>query len=75
MTNTGATILIAGHMWRAGASSAFVWFIAWPAWNAYSTLWERLGAAFLSLYVLAALLLIGAAGGAAFAYYWDRIAA
>ena len=43
--------------------------------HAYSNLWEKLTAGFLSLYVLAALLLIGAAGGAAFAYYWDRIAA
>jgi hypothetical protein len=57
------------------ALAAFVWFIAWPAWNAYSRTWERLAAGFLSLYVLAALLLIGAAGGVLFAYYWDRIAA
>ena len=74
VTNGAATILIAGTCGLL-AIVAFVWFIAWPTWNAYSTLWERLGAAFLSLYVLAALLLIGAAGGAAFAYYWDRIAA
>jgi len=74
VTNGAATILIAGSC-GVLAIVAFVWFIAWPTWNAYSTLWERLGAAFLSLYVLAALLLIGAAGGAAFAYYWDRIAA
>lgn len=74
MTNGTATILIAGSCGLL-AIVAFIWFIAWPAWHAYSTLAERLGAAFLSLYVLAALLLLGAAGGAAFAYYWDRIAA
>ena len=74
MTNGAATILIAGTCGLL-AIVAFVWFIAWPACSAYSTLWEKLTAGFLSLYVLAALLLIGAAGGAAFAYYWDRIAA
>lgn len=74
MTNGAATILIAGTC-GVLALVAFVWFIAWPAWNAYSNLWERIAAGFLSLYVLAALLLVGAAGGAAFAYYWDRIAA
>jgi hypothetical protein len=74
MTNAGATILIAGTCGML-ALLAFVWFIAWPAWNAYSKTWERAAAAFLSLYVLAALMLIGAAGGAAIAYYWDRIAA
>jgi hypothetical protein len=74
MTNAGVTILIAGTC-GVLALAAFVWFIAWPAWNAYSKTWERAAAAFLSLYVLAALVLIGAAGGAAIAYYWDRIAA
>ena len=74
MTNAGVTILIAGTCGML-ALVAFVWFIAWPAWNAYSRTWERAAAAFLSLYVFAALVLIGAAGGAAIAYYWDRIAA
>jgi hypothetical protein len=74
MTNATATIVIAGTC-GVLALAAFVWFIAWPAWNAYSKTWERAAAAFLSLYVLAALVLIGAAGGIAIAYYWDRIAA
>ena len=74
MTNAAATIVIAGTC-GALALVAFVYFIAWPACTAYSSTWERLAAAFLCLYVLAGLLLIGAAGGAAFAYYWDRIAA
>jgi hypothetical protein len=74
VTNAGATILIAGTC-GVLALVAFGWFIAWPAWNAYSKTWERAAAAFLSIYVLAALLLVGAAGGAAIAYYWDRIAA
>jgi hypothetical protein len=74
VTNAEVTILIAGTC-GVLALTAFIWFIAWPAWNAYSKTWERAAAAFLSIYVLAALILIGAAGGAAIAYYWDRIAA
>jgi len=74
VSNAAVTILIAGTC-GALALVVFVWFIAWPACSAYSNMWEKLAAGFLSLYVLAALLLVGAAGGAAFAYYWDRIAA
>jgi hypothetical protein len=74
VTNAEITILIAGTC-GVLAVAAFVWFIALPAWNAYTKTWERAAAAFLSFYVLAALVLIGAAGGAAIAYYWDRIAA
>jgi len=74
MSNAGATYLVAG-VCGACALAAFVWFIVVPAWSAYSKTWERIAACFLSLYALAALLLLGAAGGAAIAYYWDRIAA
>ena len=73
VTSAGATILIASTC-AVLALAAFVWFIAWPAWNAYTKTWERLAAGFVSLYVLAALILLGVAGGAAIAYYWDRIA-
>jgi len=54
--------------------------IAWltlfvvPAWRSYSRWWERIAATFLTLYVLAALLVIGALGGALLAYYWDDLA-
>ena len=74
MSNAAATILIASTC-GVLALVVFVWFIAWPACSAYSNVWEKIAAGLLSLYVLAALLLVGAAGGAAFAYYWDRIAA
>lgn len=74
MTNAGVTILIAGTCGGL-ALAAFVWFIAWPACQAYGKAWERAAAAFLSLYVLAALVLLGVAGGAAIAYYWDQLAA
>ena len=74
MSNVGATYLVAS-VCGVFALAAFIWFIVMPAWSSYSTTWERVAACFLSFYVLAALLLLGAAGGAAIAYYWDRIAA
>lgn len=42
--------------------AAFVGLIVAPAWSSYSRLWERVAATFLSLYVLAALVAIGAVG-------------
>ncbi|MGH2920357.1 MAG: hypothetical protein ACRDLS_17425 [Solirubrobacteraceae bacterium] len=74
MSNAGLTYLVAITC-GVFAFAAFIWFIAVPAWNAYSKTWERIAASFLSLYVLVALLLVGGIGGAAIAYYWDRIAA
>ncbi len=74
MTSVGATIAIAATC-GVLALAAFGWFIVWPAWTAYTKTWERAAAAILSIYVLAALILVGAAGGALIAYYWDRIAA
>ncbi len=74
MSNTGLTYLVGG-LCAVAALGAFVWFIAIPAWTSYSRMWERVAASFLALYVLAAMVLLGGAGGVAIAYYWDRIAA
>jgi len=57
------------------ALAAYVAFILVPAWSAYSRLWERVAASFLTLYVLAGFAILGAAGGAAIIWFWDRIAA
>lgn len=73
MSNSGLTYLVAISC-GVFALAAFIWFIAMPAWNAYSKTWERIAASLLSLYVLAALILVGGLGGAAIAYYWDQIA-
>jgi hypothetical protein len=54
---------------------AYVGLILIPAWTAYSRVWERLAASFLTLYVLAGFAILGAAGGAAIIWFWDRIAA
>lgn len=45
---------------------AFVVLIAYPAWNSYGRGWERLSALFLSLYILIAMLGIGALIGLGF---------
>jgi len=52
---------------------AYIAFIVVPAWTAYSRIWQRLAASFLTVYVLAAFIILGAAGGAAVIYFWDRI--
>jgi O-antigen ligase len=52
---------------------AYVAFIVVPAWGAYSRVWQRFAATFLTLYVLAAFILLGVAGGAAIIYFWDRL--
>jgi hypothetical protein len=52
---------------------AYIAFILVPAWGAYSRIWQRFAASFLTLYVLAAFIILGAAGGAAIIYFWDRI--
>ena len=59
----------------AGVLSVAAWvvLILVPAWAAYSRVWERLLATVLSLYVLAAFVLVGAGVGAAFLWYWDDL--
>ncbi len=74
MTSTQITYVVAAAC-AIGAITSFVALIAFPAWTAYSKTWERVAASFLSLFVLIALVVVGALGGAAIAYYWDSIAA
>jgi hypothetical protein len=59
----------------AGVLSLAVWavWVLAPAWSAYSRLWERLLATILSLYVLAAMVMVGAGLGAAVLWYWDEL--
>ncbi|MFY9264565.1 MAG: hypothetical protein WAO61_03950 [Solirubrobacterales bacterium] len=53
---------------------AFASLIAWPAWNSYGRAWERFSALFLSVYVLVAMLGVGAGIGlAVFALLGERI--
>jgi hypothetical protein len=52
---------------------AFTVLILAPAIASYGRGWEKATAAFLSLFVLAALILIGVAAGAIVVYYWSDI--
>ena len=69
MSNESIIILVA-------ACSAVFGFAAWvgllaiPAWQSYSRVWERIGAVFLSLYVVAAFVGVGVAAGALVVYVW-----
>jgi hypothetical protein len=70
LTTTELTIAIAAGIVGAG----YLAFIVAPAVAAYGRLWERIGAGFLTLYILATLLGIGGAIGLAVVWSYDRYA-
>ncbi|MDX6642648.1 MAG: hypothetical protein QOD76_610 [Solirubrobacteraceae bacterium] len=53
--------------------AAFGTWVLVPAWASYSRGWQRVAAAFLSLYVLAAMVGLGILAGGAVIWFWDRI--
>jgi hypothetical protein len=65
------TYLVAGVCGLA-ATAAFVSLILVPAVGAYTRTWQRLVAAVLSFYVLAAMLGIGLLGAGAVVWIWGR---
>jgi hypothetical protein len=52
---------------------AFAILILVPAVGSYARGWEKATAAFLSLFVLAALIMIGIAAGVAIVYFWEDL--
>jgi hypothetical protein len=52
---------------------AFVGLILVPAISSYGRLWEKAAAGFLSLFVLAALVIFGVIVGLAIVYYYNDI--
>jgi membrane protein DedA with SNARE-associated domain len=72
MSNEQIIYLVAACSGVVGLA-AYIGLIVVPAWTAYSRVWERLAATFLTLYVLAGFLIVGVAGGAAVIWFWDRI--
>jgi len=74
MSNESITYLVAACS-GVFALAAYVAFILVPAWTAYSRVWQRLAATFLSLYVLVGFVMLGAGAGGAIVWFWDRIAA
>jgi hypothetical protein len=80
LLSTPATLLLAlgTEYYLFGAAGlvslvAFVALILVPALGAYGRSWEKFAAGFLSLFVLAALLLIGVLVGVLVFYNWDQI--
>jgi len=53
---------------------AFVGLILLPAVGAYGRIWEKAAAGVLSLFVLAALVLVGVVAGLAIVYYYNDLA-
>ena len=53
--------------------AAFVGLILVPALGSYGRPWEKVAASFLSLFVLAALVLVGVLVGLLVFYNWDQI--
>lgn len=53
--------------------AAFVGLILVPALGAYGRIWEKAAAGVLSLFVLAALVLVGVVAGLAIVYYYNDI--
>ena len=73
MSNVSITYLVAACAGVFGLV-AFTALVLVPAWSSYSRGWERLAATVLSLYVLAAMIGVGLAAGAAVVWFWPRIA-
>ena len=57
------------------AGAGYIAFILLPAWHAYGRLWERIAAGFLTLFILATLLGMGAGLGFAIVWSYDRYGA
>jgi hypothetical protein len=54
--------------------AGYIALILVPAWESYGRLWEKVAASFLSLFILATLLGIGAAIGLAIVWSYDTYA-
>ncbi len=74
LSNPGSTemvIALAGPL----ALAAYVGLILIPAWTSYGRGWERIAATFLTFYIVAALIGIGAAIGLGVIWTYDEWAA
>ncbi len=70
LTSPGATeivIALSGPL----VIAAYVGLIVVPAWTSYGRWWERLAASFLTLFILASLLMVGVLLGAAVVWTYD----
>ena len=72
MSNTSITYFV-GACAGVFSFAAYVAFVAVPAWHAYSRVWQRVAAVFLSLYVLATMVGIGILIGVLVTLNWSQI--
>lgn len=72
MSNEAIIVLVAACSGVFGLA-AWIGLIAVPAWQSYSRAWERVAAVFMSLYLVAAFMLVGVALGALVVWFWDRL--
>lgn len=70
LTATEVALALAAGVIGAG----YIALILVPAWECYGRLWERVAASFLTLFILATLLGIGAAIGLAVVWSYDQYA-
>jgi hypothetical protein len=70
LSATELTLALAAGVIGAG----YIALILVPAWECYGRVWEKLAATFLTLYVLASLLGVGAAIGLAIVWSYDQYA-
>jgi hypothetical protein len=70
LSTTEITIALAAGL----VVSCYAFLILAPAWRCYGRLWEKLAAGFLTLFMLATLLGVGAAIGLAVVWTYDQYA-
>jgi hypothetical protein len=72
VSNTSITYFV-GACAGVFSFAAYVAFVAVPAWTAYSRVWQRVAAVFLTLYVLATMVGIGVLIGVLVTLNWSQI--
>ncbi len=68
-------ILLVGGFSVVFSIAAWAGLIAAPAWQSYDRLWRRLAGIFVSLYAVAAFIVVGIALGVVVIWFWDRVSA
>jgi hypothetical protein len=70
LSNTEIAIALASGL----VGACYIALILVPAWRCYGRLWEKIAASFLTLFILATLLGVGAAIGLAVVWTYDTYA-
>ena len=74
LSNPGSTEMVIA-LAAPRALAAYVGLILIPAWTSYGRWWERIAASFLTFYIVAALVGVGAAIGFGIIWTYDEWAA